>query len=71
VARGVDTKKAPAIGASVTGKATDLPSHALTQAHGVSPVPTTGAGGSAQVGGPSVIGTGMNPDVKTYSVEAV
>ena len=71
MAKSVDVKKNPGAGSSVTGKASDAVSHALTQAHGVSPVPTSGGGGSAQVGGPSVIGTGMNPDLKTYSVEAV
>jgi len=65
-----DLKANPGAGVSVTGKSAAAPTHAVTQAQGVSPVPKTGAGGSAQVGGPSVIGTGMNPDLKTYSVEA-
>ena len=69
--RAVDVKKDPGAVKSVTGVAGAAPTHALTQATGVSPVPTSGGGGSAQVGGPSVIGTGMNPDLKTYSIEAV
>ena len=70
MARGVDAKKSSNGGVSVTGVAGAGPTHVLTQAHGVSPVPSTGAGGSAQAAG-SVVGTGMNPDLKTYGIEAV
>jgi hypothetical protein len=69
VARSVDKKNSANAGCSVTGVAGAAPTHALFQAHGVAPVPTSTAGMAQAAWG--VLGTGMKPDLRILGVEAV